>query len=229
MLLILLGVNFVAYLAGFLSFSGVKDLQEYNPFERYFDGGAVWIGVLCSILVFILWLNKYFKQNAFKSFYPKKNASLFAEFLLIFVICFLNISFYFPYTEGFRQRVSNSISMEQLQYEVDIVNKGAAFTLKYDYKHRDRCISVPVFDSLVSEEEVLKLYVKNAVESSKKYTGTDTLRLKWRDVNPEDYLLYKDSLPQPYYNNSEFVVLLKKHFPERIYSDTVEKTIVERR
>jgi hypothetical protein len=225
-------VHLVAYFAGFFSFSETKELQEGNLFGRYFNG-AVWIGVLLSILVFILWMNKYFKQNAFKSFYPKKNASLFAEFVLIFIICFLNISFCIPYTEGFRQRISNSISTEQLEYEVDIVNKGEPFTLQgYNYRHIDRCVSAPVFDSLVSEEEVLKLYVENRVDECRKYEkknknitekNSSPFYKKWKNVNPKDYLLYKDSLPQPYYANSEYTKLLKKHFPERMPRENEEE------
>ena len=232
MLVILLVVNLGFYIAGFFSFFDLKELQEYDLFERYFDNGAVWIGVLLSILVFILWLNKYFKQNAFKSFYPKRNASLFAEFVIIFVVCFLNISFYIPYTEGFRQRISNSISTQQLEYEVDIVNKGAAFTLQNNYYSSyyipdNRCIPIPVFDSLVSEEEVLKLWVENEVEYVAKLRNEENIHSsyykKWKNVNPEDYLLYKDSLPQPYYTNSEYIILLKKHFPERKSKFDIDK------
>ena len=110
MVLILLGAHIAFYAAGFLSFSNPKDLNTYSLFDNYFRNGALWIGILFSILTFILWLKSYFKQNAFKSFYPKTNKSLFMEFVWIFIICFMNISFYLSYTEGLRQSVSNSIT-----------------------------------------------------------------------------------------------------------------------
>ena len=221
MLLILLGVHIVFYFAGFFSLTDLKQLQNQDFFMKYILGRGLWIGILVSILIFILWLNNYFKQNAFKSFYPKSNPSLFAEFVIIFLICFLNISFYISYTEGLRQRVSNFITMEQLKHEVDIVNKGAAFTLQgnYDYGHSNRCISVPVFDSLVSEDEVLKLYIERIVNNP--YRDSE-----WKNVNPKDYLLYRDSLPQPFYVNYEYTDLLAKHFPNRVrYLNKTKDTV----
>ena len=208
MVLILLGAHAIFYIAGFFSYNEPKDLNTYSLFYKYFRNGAIWIGILFSILSFILWLNKYFKQNAFKSFYPKTNCSLYMEFVWIFIICFMNISFYISYTEGLRQRISNSITMAELEREVDIVNKGEVFTLRNSYLYNERCVPVSVFDSLVSEEEVLRLYVKNQVEHS--YAD------EWRNVNPANYLWYKDRLPQPYYTNVEFTVLLAAHFPNRV-------------
>ena len=208
MVLILLGAHIAFYAAGFLSFSNPKDLNTYSLFDNYFRNGALWIGILFSILTFILWLKSYFKQNAFKSFYPKTNRSLFMEFVWIFIICFMNISFYLSYTEGLRQSVSNSITMEELEREADIANKGEAFTLYSTYRYNERCVPAPVFDSLVSEEEVLRLYVENQVKNS--YSSD------WQNVNPANYLRYEDRLPQPYYRNDEFITLLAAHFPERV-------------
>ena len=136
MVLTLLVAHIAFYFAGFFSFSDVKELHGYSLFDRYADNGTIWIGILLSILVFILWLNGYFKQNAFKSFYPKSNRSLFMELVWIFIICFMNISFYISYTEGLRQRVSSSISIEELENEIDLANKAGAFTLQGDYDYR---------------------------------------------------------------------------------------------
>ena len=212
MVLILLVAHIAFYFAGFFSFNDVTELHYNYIFERYADNGAIWIGTLLSILVFILWLNGYFKQNAFKSFYPKSNRSLFMELVWIFVICFMNISFYISYTEGLRQGVSSSISVEELKREVDLANKVGAFTLQgdYDYKYNSRCVPAPAFDTLVSEEEVLKLYVENMIENSYAYN--------WKYINTDDYLLHRDSLPQPYYINEEYAKLLLNHFQERIDS-----------
>ena len=212
MVLTLLVAHIAFYFAGFFSFSDVKELHGYSLFDKYANNGTIWIGILLSILVFILWLNGYFKQNAFKSFYPKSNRSLFMELVWVFIICFMNISFYISYTEGLRQRVSSSISIEELENEIDLANKAGAFTLQgdYDYRYDNRCVPVLAFDTLVSEEEVLKLYVENIVENASNY--------HWKDIDSDDYLLHRDSLPQPYYINEEYAKLLIKHFQERIDS-----------
>ena len=221
MSLVLIGAHLIFYCMGFFSFQNVSELNTYSLFNRYINSNVVLIGVLFSILIFILWLNSYFKQNAFKSFYPKSNKSLFMEFVWIFIICFMNISFYFSYTEGLRKSVSNSITTEELQHEVDIVNKAKPFTLeRANLYHTNRCVSVPAFDSLVSHEEVAKLYVENQVRDANNYSGyasPDDYGVKWKDVNPDDYLLYKDSIPLPYYTNDEYTTLLMQHFPKRIH------------
>ena len=222
MSLVLIGAHLIFYCMGFFSFQNVSELSsEYSFFARYATHNVVWIGVLLSILIFILWLNSYFKQNAFKSFYPKSNKSLFMEFVWIFIICFMNISFYFSYTEGLRKSVSNSITTEELQHEVDIVNKAKPFTLeRANLYHTNRCVSVPAFDSLVSHEEVAKLYVENQVRDANNYSdyaSPDDYGVKWKDVNPDDYLFYKDSIPLPYYTNDEYTTLLMQHFPKRIH------------
>ncbi|MDR2009302.1 MAG: hypothetical protein LBQ22_02325 [Bacteroidales bacterium] len=212
MLIILCFAHLIFYLAGFLSYYSPNQLHSYI-FDNYFSGGFIWIGILLSILIFILWLNQYFKQNAFKLYYPKSNGSLFLEFIIVFVVCFFSISFYLSYTEGLRQRISGIVSTDELYKEADIVNKTAAFTVQnsYYYTCTNRCVPALVFDTLVSEDEVLELYVWNIT----RYDYDQN----WKNVDPEEYMLYRDSLPQPYYSNHEFEELLKVNFPQRRISN----------
>src|SRR5687768_15379422 len=71
---------------------GAVDFSESNE-DFYFDwteGFVMFTGVLISVLLMLIWLVFYLRNNAFKSFYPKKRASLYQEWLLIFVIATLN-------------------------------------------------------------------------------------------------------------------------------------------
>lgn len=201
------------FVVGYFSYTSPVDLHSSNFFESYFTSGWVWIGILLSILIFILWFNQYFKQNAFKLHYPKSNFSLYKEFCVIFLISLLSITQYFSYTKGLQQRVASLTTTEELEKEIDLTNRVAAFTLQIPhyrgdiystYEHINRCVDVPVFDSLVSRDDVLKLYVQNQIKAG-----------VWQNVNAEDYQKYKDSISNPLYTYNEYTAVLSQRFPQR--------------
>lgn len=77
----------VFFLAGFLLITPeIKD----NAFD---DNGLFYIvfagSILAAILIFIFWLLQYRKQNSIKAFYPRSNASVYAEWLCLLVICII--------------------------------------------------------------------------------------------------------------------------------------------
>lgn len=215
MLGILVVMHLLFFTIGYFSYFSPVDLHSGNLFESYFNSGLVWIGVLLSILIFILWMNQYFKQNAFKLHYPKSNLSIYKEFLIIFLISLLGISQYFSYTKGLETRVTGLKSTEQLEKEIDLTNRAAAFTLQMPYyrndgnstyEHQNRCLGVPLFDSLVSRDEVLLLYVNNMIDAG-----------VWQNVKIEDYKKHTDSLQGPLYTYNEYTSVLSRSFLEREY------------
>lgn len=215
MLGILIAMHLAFFVMGYFSYFSPVDLHSGNLFQTYFDSGLVWIGILLSILIFILWMNQYFKQNAFKLFYPKSNLSIYKEFIIIFLISILGISQYFSYTKGLEIRVAGLKTTEQLEKEIDLTNRAAAFTLQQPYyrndgnstyEHQNRCVDVPIFDSLVSRDEVLKSYVENMIAGG-----------HWQNVKIEDYKNYSDSLQGPLYKYNEYTSILLRSFPEREY------------
>lgn len=82
----------IGYLNGSIDFTG----RDYYDSETT----AIMFGVLIAILIIILWLVYYFKNNSLKSFYKKSKNALFYEWFQIFVICFLLVSFFIPYSIG---------------------------------------------------------------------------------------------------------------------------------
>jgi len=214
MLGILVAMHILFFIVGFMSYVSPVDLHDTSFFLSYFDSGFVWIGVLLSILILILWMNQYFKHNAFKAHYPKSNFSLYKEFLIIFLISLLTITQYFSYTQGLKSRVSMLKSSDEVEKEIDLVNRVAPFTLQnnnYSYNNAsygqgNRCLEVPAFDSLVSEDEFLKLFISNKFKNG-----------VW-NLTPDDtvhYQKFKDSLRSPLYKYNEFNSILIQHFPQR--------------
>ncbi len=212
----LAGMHILFFIIGFMSYLSPVNLHDISLFQLYFDSGFVWIGVLLSILILILWMNQYFKHNAFKLHYPKSNLSIYKEFLIIFLITLLSVTQYFSYTQGLKMRVSSLKTSEEIEREIDLVNRVAPFTLQSGYYYNDynpksyiqnnRCVDVPVFDSLVSQDEVLKLFISK--EYKRGYWG----------LTPDDtinYQKFRDSLQYPLYKNSEYDNVLIQHFPQR--------------
>lgn len=204
---ILILMHLIYFFLGYFSFSEIDELHQYDLFQKYIHGNYVWVGILISILLFILWLNQYFKQNAFKSFYPKSNLSFIKEFSIIYVLVFLIISPYLSFTKGLEAKVAGLTSQEEVNKQLEIVNLAEIFTLQEpdQYSLYARCSEVPIFDTLVNPDELLKLFVDNRIKHG-----------YWPAIDKiEDYKNYRDSLPNNYYTLSEYEDLLIKHFPQR--------------
>ena len=199
-LLTVLVFNLIAFINGFLFFTKKSQLQESGLYEVFFNSGIAIYYVLIGVIIGVIWLYFYIKNNRFKSNYPTSRNYLFKEFLAVFFIIFL--MFYVPnsFKTGLKFRVSNYMSEEQYLKDIDIINRTQGFTLRseFGYDNYSRNLPVPAFDSLVSEKETRELYEKNEREYLRE--------------NPHDS--YNPFL-EPYFRNPEFETLLRDYFPER--------------
>ncbi len=199
-LLTVLVFNLIAFINGFLFFTKKSQLQESGLYEVFFNSGIAIYYVLIGVIIGVIWLYFYIKNNRFKSNYPTSRNYLFKEFLAVFFIIFL--MFYVPnsFKTGLKFRVSNYMSEEQYLKDIDIINRTQGFTLRseFGYDNYSRNLPVPAFDSLVSEKETRELYEKNKREYLRE--------------NPHDsYNVFLE----PYFRNPEFETLLRDYFPER--------------
>ncbi len=199
-LLTVLLFNFIAFINGFLFFDKKSQLQETQLFDVFFDSGLVIFYVLIGIIITVIWLYFYVKNNRFKSNYPTSRNYLFKEFLAVFCIIFL--MFYVPnsFKTGLKLRVSNYMSEEQYLKDIDIINRAQGFTLQpnFGYSNYSRNLPVPAFDTLVTEKATKELYEINKKEFLKR--------------NPT---YHYDTILEPYFRNPEFETLLADHFPQR--------------
>ncbi len=199
-LLTVLVFNLIAFTNGFLFFTKKSQLQESGLYEVFFNSGIIIYYLLIGVIIGVIWLYFYIKNNRFKSNYPTSRNYLFKEFLAVFFIIFL--MFYVPnsFKTGLKFRVSNYMSEEQYLKDIDIINRTQGFTLRseFGYDNYSRNLPVPAFDSLVSEKETRELYEKNEREYLRE--------------NPHDS--YNPFL-EPYFRNPEFETLLRDYFPER--------------
>lgn len=198
-LLAAIGINIVAFIHGFLFFSKKSQLQESRLFDGFTDGGTFLNYIFVSIIILIIWLYFYIKNNRFKSFYPTSRNYLFKEFLALFLLFFVFLYIPNSFKLGIKSKVANYISEEQYLKDIDVINRAQAFTLQKNlgYSNSSRNLAVPVFDSLVSKEETKLLFDKNLIEYKKLYPKAE-----------KEFL-------EPYFRNNEFETLLALHFPQR--------------
>ena len=194
-----ISLNLIAFINGFLLFNQKSQLQESQLFRGFLDQGIIIYYVLVAIIILIIWLYFYIKNNRFKSFFPTSRNYLFKEFLAVFLIFFLFSYLPNSFKSGVKLRVANYISNDQFEKDIDIINRAQPFTLQYNfgYSNYSRNLPVPIFDSLVSEKETKTLYFQNKKEYEK---------MNKRSYNP---------FLTPYFRNDEFEQLLKNHFDDR--------------
>jgi len=198
-LLAAIGINIIAFINGFLFFSKKSQLQESRLFDGFTEGGTFVNYIFVSIIILIIWLYFYIKNNRFKSFYPTSRNYLFKEFLALFFLFFIFLYIPNSFKFGIKYRVANYISNEQYFKDIDIINRTQVFTLQpsFGYNNSSRYLTVPAFDSLVSEKETKDLFEQNFIAYKKQYPKA------------EKHFI------EPYFRNPEFEILLEKHFPQR--------------
>ena len=185
--------NLIAFVNGFFSFNSKTQLLEYNLFDIFYNNNYFIFYFITCLIILIIWLYFYIKNNRFKSKYPTSRNYLFKEFLGVFSILLLFLTIPNMFKLGLTTRVANYISDEQFEKDVDLINRTSPFTLQKNtgYSNYSRNLSVPVFDSLVTNQEVLELHAKKEKEHYLQYPlGSYT------------------DLIEPYFRNEEFNELL---------------------
>lgn len=110
---------FTGYFDGTIDFTKKYDSLLEAPFFI--------IITLIIIVVFIVWLIQYFKNNAFKSFYPKSKNALFYEWLQIFIIVVVFSTFYVSVLVGQTLKKRSYFSEDEVKRRVEILSKADMF------------------------------------------------------------------------------------------------------
>jgi len=111
------------YFTGAVDFNNPHNLNEY----RHYEPMVIFLNLIIGLLVIILWLTFYFRNNGFKSFYPKKNNSLYKEWLIILTVCLLNFSNTAIYEYAFDLRARNYYSKEEVIKRTNLLSSASIF------------------------------------------------------------------------------------------------------
>jgi hypothetical protein len=119
-------IHFLFFAAGFASLS-LETIRDFSSVWSVGGGTLFTFSVLCSLLVIIIWLVFFLRNNAFKNFYRIDKWHLAKEFAIMLVIIFTSINFFGSYNFGVRLRARSITSQEELVKELNAVNKAMAF------------------------------------------------------------------------------------------------------
>ena len=106
----------------------VHSVQIHNYYNQESNATTITLfAILISVLVFIIWCVLYFRNNAFKAFYPKTNVALFKEWLLILMVCLLTSSYALSSIVGANAQTRSNVSKEVALKRCETISKASLF------------------------------------------------------------------------------------------------------
>ena len=133
-------IHLLFLISGLTSVSA-KTFAFYNVVEEVGGFSLYSFSVLCSLLVLILWLVYYLRNNAFKSFYRISKWHLAKEFVIILLIMLTTVTYFESYNWGVRLKVRSITSLDEFREEVNTANLAQGFipTNRGDYFILNNC------------------------------------------------------------------------------------------
>lgn len=123
--MIVVGISLYIIFFGLGYIDGTIDFSNRNNID--IQVSSILFGILFIVIILILWLVSYFRNNSLKSFYHKSKYSLFYEWLQIFIISCLLISFYIPFSIGKQLHQKSYYSLEETTNRCKIIGAANIF------------------------------------------------------------------------------------------------------
>ncbi|OEK07619.1 hypothetical protein A8C32_17640 [Flavivirga aquatica] len=189
-------LHVIFFMLGFVALANPEVLHNYRAKSIFFDNSTVFINVILSILLLVLWLIYLFKNNAFKSFYPTSNLKIFKQFACYLVIVFSSISFFLSHNLGLKSYINSTYNNDRIKKEIQISNDAALFFSQNlnDYTLNQRRYPEPL-NTLYCE----------TYQGTKLASDSVTPHLSFLDYNYRFYTLKtKKGLGRNIYNDSTY-------------------------
>ncbi|MFT3795980.1 hypothetical protein [Flavobacterium sp.] len=123
----------IGYASGRLNFSGGRWSDTSAAY-------AIFFSILIGLLFTVIWLVYYLRNNAYKSFYRLTKYHLFKEWLMILLVCLLNVSYSLSFICAKNLRIRSHYSYEEVKRRCLIINEASVFVAGnyYNYEDPDR-------------------------------------------------------------------------------------------
>src|SRR5690606_27071488 len=135
---VIIVLHLVFFSAGYVSVS----LQDGLTWQTLrISGATASMAFLCGVLIGVLWLVFYFRNNAFKQFYPLPKGRLMGEFALIALTVFGMSSFAASYAGGAYGHVRALTQDTDIVREANVINLARHFIAfdKDDFRSSGDC------------------------------------------------------------------------------------------
>lgn len=185
--MLLIGVLFHVIFFALGYYDGTIDFSNQTNVD--INVSATLFGILISIIITILWLVNYFKNNSLKTFYTKSNYSLFYEWIQVFIICLLLISFYVPFHIGEQLHQKSYFSLEETKARCKTISTADIFIDGYFKRTEVDSLASNLVDSLGN-----KTHKNFDARATKKDYEVDVVEVIQDDTQLVyyDYILFKN-------------------------------------
>lgn len=116
----------LSFVVGYVSL-GLPYLRSSRIDSFYFNSNFIFLHVVALVVLFAFWAIYFYKNNAFKSYYPLNKFYFHKMHLLLFIPILLLISAYFPFTYGSFLKTRSLLDAKELAMDADKINEVAAF------------------------------------------------------------------------------------------------------
>lgn len=123
----------VFWIISFLSGYGYVNLNllKYQTSSRYYEESYfIFFQIIFCLIIICFWAISFYKNNAFKSFYPLKKGYFTKLFLLLFLPFFLLSSAYIPFMKGVNSKIHTFFDKKEIVKELDEINLANVFLIK---------------------------------------------------------------------------------------------------
>jgi hypothetical protein len=163
--IILLVINLIFFFIG-LEKGKLNFFENNNNYSYDNEAVVIFFSILVSILILILWIVFYFKNNSFKSFYPKRTLSLFKEWSIIVFICFLISLFSCSYYYGKDVRLRSYFTEQEAKNRCELLSKASFFvegsySNNYNNDYAEAAVETEFIDSTNTKNDSLLFNGKN--------------------------------------------------------------------
>lgn len=152
MAIILVSLHLLLFLIGYL----MADDPFGETYRYYYsvvnDSFNSYVTIfLVGVFILIGWLLSIRKYNGFSSFYPRKSIHLYAEWLMILLVCFMIGFLPISYTYGHIMRWKLAATEKECEESLNLLTKIVMFvpsdSYKYDYEfEKDKHLLIPLSD-----------------------------------------------------------------------------------
>ncbi len=144
----------LSYIVGF-GLINLKTLQQFRIQNFYSNSGYIYFHITYEIIILSIWAIYFYKNNAFKSFYPLKKGYFIFLFGTLFFAFFILSSAYLPFTYGCKIKSKTLFDEKNIQQDIDKLNLGNAFliTSPNQYTIDNRSYPAPYPVDLIKYDE----------------------------------------------------------------------------
>ncbi len=201
----MLGINIVFHLLyfvlGYTCIQNIADLKsKFRLDEFYFGSSVVYYNVLLSLLIIVIWIAYYLRNNAFKNSYSLKKGMLFKQFCILVFIFFISSTQYFSFKLGLVTKVKQTYDWSEIDADIKTFNRTALFLVqdRDNYKINKKKYPKPFPLKVALQNKSNQVMVVDTTRNFIEYKGRyfqfyklDKKRIKKKNnTNATDYIEY---------------------------------------